>query len=194
MISAIIMGAGLSTRMGGINKLLMKIDNVPIIEIVVRALVNSNIDEIILVYRDKEVYEIGLRYGIKLISNEQSYLGQSTSIKRGLEIINRLSDGYLFIPADMPFIKKENINMLISHFMNNKSNIVIPTYDGVNGSPVIFPSYLHEEFFKLSGDSGGKSVIMNNQHIISKLEIGDNSGCDIDTMEDYILAVGGFNG
>lgn len=193
MISAIVLGAGLSTRMGSVNKLLMKIDNVPIIEIVIKNIVKSNINEIILVYRDNEVYEIGQRYGIKAIFNEQAYLGQSTSIIKGLEIINKCSDGYLFIPGDMPFIKSENIDMLINYFMNNKNNIVIPTYNGVNGSPVIFPSYLHEQFLKLEGDSGGKPVIINNQDIVSKLEIGDNSGYDIDTMEDYILAVGGLN-
>lgn len=193
MISAIVLGAGLSRRMGNTNKLLLKINEKPIVEMVLDAVVKSDVEEIVLVYKDKEVCDIGLRYGAKCIYNNISYQGQSTSVIKGINAASDLADGYMFIPADIPYLDTNCINLVINTFYNDKTRIVIPTYNGVKGNPVIFPRKLRKEFDIITGDTGGKTVINMYPNLVTKVEMGDSYTClDIDSMEDYLNVIGGY--
>ena len=75
MITGIIMASGFSNRMGK-DKLLIEINGKKIIEWVIIALKDSNLDEIILVYRTEEIKKIGESYGIKTVLNPNAHLGQ----------------------------------------------------------------------------------------------------------------------
>jgi len=110
MISGIIMASGFSRRMKR-DKLLMKINNKQIIKYVIEAAKESNLDEIILVYRREEIKNIGKNYNIKTIYNEKAHLGQCQSIIKGIE--EARGSGYMFLAGDQPFINYILINKLI---------------------------------------------------------------------------------
>lgn len=183
-MNGIILASGFSRRMGK-NKLLMNFGEEVILQKVIREIKKSNISNIILVAREDNVIEIGIKEEIQVIRNDFAIYGQSQSIKLGLTKVN-LDKNFMFFCGDQPFIDSISINKLITSSLNFKDNIIIPRVKGKTGSPVIFPKYLKNELEALEGDVGGREVIKNNKNKVKYIDI-DNALFleDIDTIEDY---------
>lgn len=183
MITGIIMASGFSNRMGK-DKLLIEINGKKIIEWVIIALKDSNLDEIILVYRTEEIKKIGESYGIKTVFNPNAHLGQSQSVIHGVS--KSKGDCYMFFVGDQPFISTKLINDLIEEHKKNPIKIVIPYYQDKINMPILFPADFKEDLLKVTGDKGGREIIQKNPSRIKKVEIQDKSLIiDIDTIEDY---------
>ena len=65
MITGIILASGFSRRMKGEEKLLLKVDGIPLIERVIRTAQASRVDDLILVYRKDEICAIARRFGVR---------------------------------------------------------------------------------------------------------------------------------
>ncbi len=186
-VSAIVMAAGLSKRMNQ-NKLLMKLDGIEIYKYILNTIkeCKNYFNEIIVIAKDNDILYYSESLGFKTIVNNISHLGQSTSIKLGLENSN-YSEGYMFFVSDQPFVKKETIKQLCDSFVKNQDKIIMASYNGINGNPVIIPHKFKGELISLQGDVGGKHIINNHVDDIIKIFIPtDNEYIDIDTMDDYI--------
>lgn len=185
-VSAIIMAAGLSKRMNQ-DKLIMKIKGKYIFEFIFEK-INKCTDyfqEVIVVAKDDIILAKATEFGFIAVKNEVSHLGQSESLKLGIKKSCKV-DGYMFFTADQPFISEETIKKLINAFEKSPNNIVLPYYNGIKGSPVIFPEIFKEQLLKLEGDTGGKIIIKDNWNKTIKVHIYSlNEHIDIDTIEDY---------
>lgn len=182
MITGIIMASGFSKRMGR-DKLLIEINGKKIIERVIETLMDSNLDEIILIYRTEEVRKIAESYGIKTVYNPNAHLGQSQSVVLGVE--NSRYDTYMFFVCDQPFLSFELINDLIEEYNKSPSNIVIPCYQDKINMPIIFPMDFKEDLLNVEGDKGGREIIHKNPTRVKKVEVQDEILVkDIDTIED----------
>lgn len=175
MISAIILAAGLSSRMGR-NKLLLPLGKQSIIEHVVETVSKSRVDEIIVVLgKDAKDIELVLdRFQIKTIVNPDYIDGQSTSVKVGMKAINNHSDGALFFMGDQPMIKEEIINNIIDEFLNSDSSIIVPTFNTKRGNPVLFSSLWFSDLNQVQGDKGGRDILKNNLDQVGFIEISDD--------------------
>ena len=185
-VSAIVLAAGLSRRMNQ-NKLMMKLNGVEIYKYILNMLkeCSSYFNEVIVVGRDSDILQYAEASGFKTKLNDISHLGQSTSIRMGLENLNA-ADGYMFLVSDQPYIKKETIKKLCDSFNERRDKIIIPHYNGISGNPVIFPHGFKDELLGLRGDVGGKDVIKKHTDEIITIDIHtDNENIDVDTMEDY---------
>lgn len=184
-ISGIVMASGLSKRMNQ-NKLSMKIKDKKIYEYILETLKRcSCLNEVIVVAKDSEILEKANSLNFKTVNNQHSYLGQSNSIRLGLETSEN-ADGYMFFVADQPFIKEETINKLCSIFNENSNKIIIPCYNDKHGNPVIFSKNFKEELINIQGDKGGRVVINNNLQDVINVQFQDEKEfIDIDTIEDY---------
>jgi len=175
MISAIILAAGLSSRMGR-NKLLLPLGKQSIIEHVVEIVSKSRVDEIIVVLgKDAKDIELVLdRFEIKTILNSDYVDGQSTSVKVGIKAINNRSEGALFFMGDQPMIKVEIINNIIDEFLNSDNSIIVPTYNTKRGNPVLFGSRWFSDLNQVQGDKGGRDILKNNLDQVGFIEISDD--------------------
>jgi molybdenum cofactor cytidylyltransferase len=138
MISAILLAAGESKRMGRL-KLLLKWGQGTIIEKSVDTLLASKIDELIVVlgYKAQAILRrLGSRK-LKAVINHQYRMGMSTSIRWGLGKVHSKSEAILIGLADQPFIETDLINHLIDVYLQNPHGIVLPSYRGKRGHPVI---------------------------------------------------------
>ena len=184
MVTGIIMAAGFSKRMGE-DKLLMEIDGVKMVERVICNCKNSLLDQVILVYRKKEIKEIGEMYNLNTIYNPKANLGQSESMKLGVQAAS-VKSAYMFLTGDQPFITSNLINLLIEEHNKSQDKIIVPYYNGKRGMPTIFPSFFKERLLDIEGDKGGRDIIKNNIHYVKKVIIEDEKlGLDIDNKEDF---------
>src|SRR4051812_43563463 len=101
MLSAIVLAAGLSQRMGNINKLLLKYNGKTIIETTLENILASEVDEVIVVtgYEDEKVKDVMKLLPVTITYNEDYAKGMTTSIQCGIE--GAKESGYMICLADM---------------------------------------------------------------------------------------------
>ena len=193
-ISIIILAAGLSKRYNG-NKLLVKIDGVPLIRKTVEIYLETEPYEIIVVvgHEQQKIKSALNGLNLKFVSNKKYKTGQSSSVIEGILSTNKNTDGYLFGLADQPFISKEIINKIINTFyLNQKEEILIvaPFKGKKRGNPILFSSLLREKLLKIVGDKGARDIYRktNDQFPLSvkKVRIDHKTSFhDFDTKDDF---------
>lgn len=184
MVSGIIMASGFSKRFGKEDKLLSKINNRNIIEIVCENALESNLKEIILVYRNNQIKKIIRDEKIVKIKNNNAAKGMSESLKLGIINSNKNSTGYLFLMGDQPLVNKNIINTLIDTFNRNNQKIILPVFNCRRSSPVIFPVKYKNELLNITGDKGGRFLIEEYFNELIKINFNNNKNMDVDKTED----------
>ncbi|MCX5886098.1 MAG: nucleotidyltransferase family protein [Proteobacteria bacterium] len=185
MITGIILASGFSKRMAR-DKLLLEIGGMPVVERVVRAAKSSLLDDIILVYQNNRVKEIGKQYGVRTVYNDSAHEGQSAAVKLGVRESRPDTDAFMFLVGDQPFLDPATINTLIECHASNPKDIIIPVYDGKRGNPAIFPSIFRDDLLAIEGDIGGRVLIEKMGERVKLVAIENSiANIDIDTQEDY---------
>lgn len=188
MISCILLAAGASTRFGS-PKALVRLGSNSIIERVLAMLLSSKISEVIVVLgadAEKIAPKIPKNSGIRIVVNENYLQGQTSSFKAGLRNLDSNTEGILLLPVDMPFIKKETINLLIEVFLKNTSLIVMPTHKGKNGHPPIFSKILFRDFNALKNDEPLSSLMHQHEKETLKLPVNDAGVIQsFNTMQEF---------
>lgn len=178
-IEGIVLAAGLSSR-AGTNKLILNINGKTVIEQCILGMYDL-CSRIIVVggCRIEEIKDILDIYPkVDLIYNPDYLAGMFSSVKIGLDNIKE--ERFFLIPGDYPSINKKTYSEMLSI---NK-DIVIPTYNGKKGHPLLMKSYL---ISNLKEDITCNTLrdFIHKQNI-SLLDIDDPGILiDIDTMEDY---------
>ena len=191
MISAIVLAAGQSIRMGDDNKLVKKYKNRYLINHILNTLIKSKIEKIIVVlgFEKSRVRKIIIKNKkINFVFNKNYKSGMSSSIKAGLKRISERSIGFLIVQADMPLISKKIINSLCYAIENNNKEIVVPIYKINMGNPIGFKSSMIKILNKTKGDSGAKKMIKRNKKKLSLIKVNSKSIFkDFNTHGDFLL-------
>lgn len=187
MVSAIVLAAGESKRMGQLKQL-MSLGDGTIIERSVDNLLASGIGEVIVVlgHRAGEVAGAIAGRPVKTVVNPAYRQGMSTSILAGLGLVSSEAEAVMLALADQPFIDGSAVNRLIEEFLDHDRGIVVPTYRGRRGHPVIFSLKYREELAGLRGDVGGRKIIAEHPDDVLEVAV-DTPGVniDIDDMDEY---------
>ncbi len=123
---------------------------------------------------------------VKIAINPAYEQGMSTSIVTGLRLVDNKAQAVMITLADQPFICINIIDSLIETFFHHNKGIVIPTYQGRRGHPVIFAVKYKEELLKLTGDIGGRQIIKRHSEDVVEMPVDSESiNVDIDTLSDY---------
>ena len=191
MISAIVLAAGQSKRMGGDNKLIKKYNKKYLINHIIGTLIKSKVNKIIVVlgFQKIKVRKITVKNKkINFIFNKNYKSGMAGSIKAGLKRISKRSIGFLIVQADMPLISKKIINSLCYAIKNNNKEIVAPIYKRNMGNPIGFKSSMTKILNKTKGDSGAKKMINRNKKNLSLIKVNSKSIFkDFNTQGDFLL-------
>ena len=176
MISAILLAAGQSKRMNGENKLAKEIQGIPLIKLSVKNILASSINELIIVLgHQKEIIEklIDKNEKIKFVFNKNFESGMASSIKTGLNNLSEKTEAFFICLGDMPMVSYDIYNLLIKSKDNRE--IIVPTYKGQQGNPVLFDKSMKEKVLDIRGDVGAKKILELNKDKILNLEIDDQS-------------------
>ena len=187
MISAILLAAGQSKRMSGENKLTKKIQGIPLIKRSVQNILKSSINELIIVVgHQKEIIEklIDKNKKIKFVFNKDFESGMASSIKTGLDNLSNKTEAFFVCLGDMPLVNQIIYNQLIKSKNNNE--IIVPTYNGLQGNPILFSISMKEEIMKIQGDVGAKKILELNKNKVFVVETNNKSiAKDFNTKESF---------
>ena len=188
-IVGVVLASGYSTRLG-LDKLTQELCGKTVIRRVVNDLIDTGLDLIYIVTRAGNQMDSSLlKPGILVILNKHSKEGMSSSIKVALANIAPDVDAVLITNGDMPFFGSENYRKLIADWRDEGSGIVSSSLHGIPRNPVIFSKEYFPDLMEITGDAGGREIVMKNKSRVKFVHI-ENETCflDIDTREDLDLA------
>ncbi len=187
MISLIVLAAGKSTRFRE-NKLLYRLGEKTVIERVVESALGSQADEVLLVlgYEAERLKRTLSRTGCRLIYNTGFEEGQSSSVKTGIASVTLNSEAALILPGDIALISSQIIDEVIKEYKRTRSPIVVATYQGKLGHPILFDKSLFHEIAQISEESQGlKAIVKKYRKQINKVDVDSPEVLlDLDTKED----------
>jgi molybdenum cofactor cytidylyltransferase len=186
-IAAVVLAAGRSSRMGGPNKLLEKINGRPLVRIVVDAALASKARPVIVVTgHQRERVEAALAgLPVRFVYNANFTGGLGTSLKAGIAAVPPEADGAIVCLGDMPQVDGALIDRLIAAFdPDNGALAVVPTIEGKRGNPVVWSRRFFPDLMAVEGDVGARHLIGRYAEAVTEMPLtGTAALTDIDTPE-----------
>jgi len=184
-VAALMLAAGYSRRFGADKRRLQLGDGRSLLSASL-ALPCSMLEEVWLVLRpDESITELGLPANIKLVQHPLTAQGMGHSLAAGAErlLAESRADAVAIFLADMPAIRRDSLETLFAHASANA--IVLPSYQGKRGHPVLFGRAFWPQLATLSGDAGAKPVLQQHPEAVRIVELNDPGVLqDIDTPAD----------
>src|SRR5438552_6375259 len=186
-VTAIILAAGRSTRMGGPNKLLAELDGKKLVRIATeQALASKASDVVVVTGHQAELVEQALEgLKVRFVRNPDFAGGLASSVKAGIAAVPENADGAVICLGDMPLIDAHLIDRLIETFAPDRGNLIaVPVADGRRGNPVLWSRRFFKELMTLDGDIGARHLIAKHAEAVAEVPVeGDGAFLDIDTPQ-----------
>lgn len=185
-ISAIILAAGSSSRLGRAKQLL-KYKNKSFIQHLIEKLEKIGISNPIIVLGARyanihqHLNEIAFK-GI-VVENKQWEEGMSTSLIKGLSSLDTTSDAALLCLTDQPLIPQSHYQKLLASF-EKEQKLIVSFYNNSPGVPALIPRKYFDEILQLKGQGGAK-YILKKYRAESLMIPCKEAELDVDTEEDY---------
>lgn len=192
MLTAIVLAAGMSRRMGGENKLLLPFGGKTMFETTLDRILASGVGQVIVIvgYQADMIRTLLVDYPVKVVYNPDYATGMTTSIQAGIREAPSSTAGYMICLADMPLIGPEIYRTLIGVFFEKNRTeervIVQPFFENTPGNPVIFSAFYKKELLALDFPEGCKPVVQANRAFVMRAEVGTDAVLlDADTPEAF---------
>jgi molybdenum cofactor cytidylyltransferase len=189
-VGAIILAGGNSTRMGRAKQLLPLGDGT-VLERTIANVCAAEVNEIVLVLGAsaeaiRRQLPPSLVKGLKVVVNQAYREGMSSSLRAGISALDQHSEAALIVLGDQPFIRSQTMNQVIRAYRRDLAQIVIPSFHGSRGNPVLLDRSVFSEVMALEGDTGCRAIFGNHLEGIAKVEVEDEGILlDIDDPDDY---------
>lgn len=187
--SAVVLAAGLSSRMRGEHKLLLPIAGEPAVRRTVSALVTAGPEEIVVVtgFRGRAVMEALDGLPVRFQSNPRYQEGQMTSVAAGVAALAAPCNVVLICLADQVLLTGDDYRELVDAFaVMPYGSILVPAFNGQRGNPVIFSVSYAAEVISGHINPGCRKLIAEHPDEVFIHEAAHaRYTTDMDTPEDY---------
>jgi molybdenum cofactor cytidylyltransferase len=181
MIGAIVLAAGSSSRMGRPKAMLETAPRgLTFADAILATLGAAGVSIVRVV-----VPPGFLRPGPSTVVNPEPSQGMLSSIHRGLDAIQGQVDAVLIWPVDHPLVKSATVEAMIAALRAGDPPIVVPTYDGRRGHPVLFAARVFPELYAADRTRGAAAVVHAHADRVELAVDDPGVVSDIDTPEDY---------
>jgi molybdenum cofactor cytidylyltransferase len=161
-ISAILLAAGESTRMGRL-KALLPWQSLTLVEYQVQSLQKAGVAEVVVVvgHRGDEVEApVKAMTGVTTVVNPDYKQGKTTSIKAGLRNISGSARGVLVLAVDQPR-PAHIVEYVLKAHLERGALITCPVHRGHRGHPIIFSSSLLPDLLAITEEGQGLREVTN---------------------------------
>ena len=192
MICAIVLAAGLSSRMGA-QKLLLPFGGKTVIAHIVDQLLASTVDEVYVVvghHAERISAELSDRV-VSILNNPNYKSGMLSSVRCGLRNLPEKCRDVMVVLGDQPSVTTELIDRMLKSFAATEKSILVPLYKGRRGHPILFSSLYRDEILTQHGEVGLRGLLHGHSDDIFELAVPTASVlCDMDCPEDYRRELG----
>ena len=189
----ILLAAGMSQRMGGLNKLLLPIKGVPMVRHVALTLVAfADVSPVVVLGHEAERVAAALDgIALTMITNAHYQSGQMSSVTAGLIAAGQAAN-YMICLADLPLLTTADCAALcVAHKKAGVGQITVPVQreDGIfvrRGNPIIMPASARHKIIKEKTNLGCRGLLNNHPDLIYPFDSCANGFyVDIDTQDAF---------
>ena len=188
MISAIILAAGQSQRMGK-PKMLLPWGDLTVIEQVITTFLNAGIEEILIVTgaAQTEVNKAVERYPVRRIHNPEYETGEMlSSLQRGIREMSKGTQAALIGLGDQPQVQEGSIRAICEAYLGSKSGLIVPSFQMKRGHPWLVARHLWDEVLALKPPETLRDFLNRHAETIRYVNLDTPTIlADLDTPEDY---------
>jgi molybdenum cofactor cytidylyltransferase len=183
MVSAVVLAAGASTRMGT-PKLLLPFGGEPLIRRAVRHVTATGFDDVLVVVGSEHVAMLAALEGllVRHAVNRQFASGMGSSFRTAVDHLPD-SDAAMFALADQPFVTTNEYRTVLDTYRQCPSPIVSVRYGEVMAPPHLFEREFFPELAELQ--HGARSVLHRHIERTTILRFPPDLLVDVDTPDDY---------
>jgi molybdenum cofactor cytidylyltransferase len=183
MITAVVLAAGASTRMGT-HKLLLPLAGEALVRRTVRAISQADFDDVLVIVGHEHdrvlasFQDLGVRHAI----NMQYDTGMGSSFRVAVEAMPD-SAAAMFALADQPLVGRDDYRRLLDAYRAGRAGIINVRYGEIMAPPHLFDRRYFPELARL--EHGARPVLQRHQDVTHTLHFAPELLLDIDTPEDY---------
>lgn len=190
MISAIVLAAGHSKRMGQ-QKMLLPWGKTTVIGQVVSTLYIAGVNDIHIVTGGSQtILKDALKeYKVDFIFNKEfENCEMLTSVQVGLSSLGEGSEAAMIVLGDQPQIETQVVRAIMERFLATHHKIIVPSYKMHRGHPWLVGKSNWQEILDLEPPHTLRNFLYVNHDVIDYINIDTPSVLqDLDTQNDYSL-------
>jgi CTP:molybdopterin cytidylyltransferase MocA len=197
VLRAVVLAAGLSTRMGGRPKGLLPFDDVDVfVTRIVRTFNEAGLHDVVVVVGHEaaavraRVEASGL--SARTVMNPRYEHGQLSSLQAAIDAVDDAGvSGMVLALVDAPLFSASTVRLLTERFEQTHAPVVRAVRGTEHGHPVILGRALFELIRRADPAVGAKPIVRG--HASPAGDVGvDDAGAfqDIDTPDDYARIIG----
>ena len=186
-ISAIILSAGLSSRMGAFKPLL-PLGNGTIIKQAVSNFQQAGIKEIHIVLgnRASDIVPHIDDMDVSWVVNEDFRKEMLTSVQIGMRHLKPETKAFFVLPVDIPLVRSQTLLALMDASGAHSHSILYPTFNGTRGHPPLIPQRYVETLIEYGGSGGLKGFLNQFEQNALDVHVADAGILmDMDTHDQY---------
>ncbi len=189
-IFIILLAAGASFRMKGVDKLLETIDQTALLRRSAMTCCDSCSAGVTVVLRAPDLARRKVLHGlpVRILENPKWQTGMASSLVAGLAAQPAGCDAVLVVLADMPDIRTADLDRVMAGFSPSDGKTICQarSEDGQPGHPVLFGRQHFAALAALQNDSGGRSILRQNPDAVAYIATSGQSAVrDLDTAQDW---------
>ncbi len=187
-IPIILLAAGQSSRMGGTDKLVQRIDGVPLLRRSVLAALAAGPVIAALPPRPHPRYAALDGLDITRAEIADATEGMNASLRGAMALVPATAPAVMVLLADLPDLTSSDLRSVLLSRSQYPDNLVWrgATNDGAPGHPVIFDQALFHALKELTGDTGAQEIVKQCKGKVHLHCLPDNHALlDLDTPADW---------
>jgi molybdenum cofactor cytidylyltransferase len=194
-ISAVILAAGFSSRMGSFKPLLPLGDK-PVLARTIELFQQAEIEDIRVVvgHRAGELASLVRKPGVRTIENPDYKTGMLSSVKAGIKSLSGTSRAFFLLPVDIPLVRPTTIVDMLSAWEKGGPKILYPLFLNQRGHPPLISVTLAPAILAWDGSGGLRSFLAQHEPHAAEVPVADAKVLfDMDTAEEYQRAIDTLN-
>ncbi len=194
-IVGVVLGAGRSSRFGT-PKQLLPFGDTTMLGQVVRNANASSLDRVVVVLgRASGELRGSVDFGRAVVVDNTAYgTGCASSLLAGMDAAGKDCEALVLLLGDQPGVRTEFIDAVLSEWSSSRPWASVTAYGGGLGHPFVFAREAFEELRGLHGDKAVWKLIEAYPQRVHRVEIESPLPPDVDTPEDYELALAHWRG
>ncbi len=186
----LILAAGASSRMQGRDKLLERVDGVPLLARQARLARAASCGEILVALppRPHPRYRVLEGMEVTPVPVAGAAEGMNASLRTVFAALPPKAPCAMVLLADLPALQTDDLLQVIEAVDLKTENLIWrgATQDGKPGHPIVFKADLFAQIAQLQGDSGGREVVATASGKVALVPLeGNRARLDLDTPEDW---------
>ncbi len=187
--SAVVLAAGMSSRMEGRHKMLLPVGGEAAVRCTVRQLLAAGPTELVVVtgHGGREVIDALAGLPVDFQPNPRYREGQMTSVVAGVAALRQPTDAVMICLGDMVLLTPDDYRELLTAYADIGSrSILVPHHEGRRGNPVLFAPHHVPEVIAGQKNLGCRKLIAEHpEEVFAYSAAHDRYTADMDTPADY---------